>query len=79
MGMNPTLPPTAGLNSIFYRIADDVSSGCSGYVYVLNRLSAPLLPNTQVLLRLQMEYADQANDNEVDCHDKVEQARHNQN
>jgi len=28
------------LNSIFYRIADDVSSGCSGYVYVLNRLSA---------------------------------------
>jgi hypothetical protein len=28
---------------------------------------------------LQMEHADQANDNEVDCHDKVEQARHNQN
>ena len=49
MGMNPTLPPTAGLNSIFYRIADDVSSGCSSYVYVLNRFSAPLLPNTHIL------------------------------
>jgi len=27
----------------------------------------------------QVEHADQANDNEVDCHDKVEQARHDQN
>jgi len=41
MGMNPTLPPTAGLNSIFRRIADDVYSRCSSYVYVLNRFSAP--------------------------------------
>src|SRR6516165_12285657 len=47
--MNRTLLPTAGLNSIFYRIADDVSSGCSSYVYVLNRFSAPLLPNTHIL------------------------------
>jgi hypothetical protein len=27
----------------------------------------------------QVEHADQANDNEVDCHNKVEQARHDQN
>jgi hypothetical protein len=27
----------------------------------------------------QVEHADQANDNEVDCHDKVEQPRHDQN
>jgi toxin ParE1/3/4 len=27
----------------------------------------------------QVEHAGQANDNEVDCHDKVEQARHDQN
>jgi hypothetical protein len=26
-----------------------------------------------------MEYANQANEDEIDCHDKVEQARHNQN
>ena len=27
----------------------------------------------------QVEHTDQANDNEVDCHDKVEQAWHDQN